>query len=636
MKPVFPPEGSNNPINRIKNETARRPIPPRGRGVPSPVIVNCSSQVYSGRESNDVSWANWSGRVSGKVGTWFEPDSLPDLVNVVKRASHEGRQLRVVGSGWSFENNAYSPEWMVSLRRLKRPLPTITSLALTSEWASRNSLFHIEAGATIAEVNQLLTTAGLALPTMGGANGQALAGAISTGTHGGDINLPPFPDLVMAMHVVTAEGRETWVERASQPITTDGPLMAALPCKKTVILRDDNVFNALLVGLGRFGIIYSYVLQVQPVFYLAEWTVKIPRAQLIKSLRLGVKSKTLVTPLLQTLPNPPAELGTLDAQNPRGLEVVFDTQNLDKCWVKRRWLTNNSEPLKNAYVEDKTCQEGARGVLDQAKHALSAGAMAAGAIVPIAGPIWGIIVATKIAWLEGQLKDNPDMSAGDMLALVMRVAWDIGAGGIIPGRTASEFDARYADTTSTGKRGISHEIISGFAQASLQNCYRADSIEPIFDAWDSPYIDYLESVLKTAPEFDQAGYISLRWSATSKATLSMHNFDSANAVALEITSLRGLPDNGSWMKLIEAWAIARGGRPHWGQINTLNYALVKALYGDKIDKWKKAFAPLGANSSIFSNAFTVQRELEPPPTLRVPNRPPATINISRLKAKGRS
>src|SRR5262249_49509427 len=143
--------------------------------------------------------------------------------------------------------------------------------------------------------------------------------------------------------------------------------------------------------------------------------------------------------------------------------------------------------------------------------------------------------------------DNPGMSPGDMVALTMRVAWDIGAGLVIPQQTKDAFAKRYQDTTTDGKRGPSHEIVSGFREASQQNCYRANSIEPIFDAHKEGYLDFLNWVVTEAPNYKQAGYISLRWSATSKATLSMHNYNSAHAVAIEVTSLKGLPDNDSWM-----------------------------------------------------------------------------------------
>jgi hypothetical protein len=49
---------------------------------------------------------------------------------------------------------------------------------------------------------------GLVLETMGGSSGQTLAGAISTGTHGGDIFMGPLADCVLAIHLVGAGGTQ--------------------------------------------------------------------------------------------------------------------------------------------------------------------------------------------------------------------------------------------------------------------------------------------------------------------------------------------------------------------------------------------------------------------------------------------
>jgi len=46
----------------------------------------------------------------------------------------------------------------------------------------------------------------------------------------------------------------------------------------------------------------------------------------------------------------------------------------------------------------------------------------------------------------------------------------------------------------------SNLIISGFREQSLQGCYRVDSIEPIFDAHSTGYIDFLDAILAAAPE----------------------------------------------------------------------------------------------------------------------------------------
>src|SRR5262249_32792456 len=45
-----------------------------------------------------------------------------------------------------------------------------------------------------------------AFQTLGGAGGQTVFGALTTGTHGGDIHLPPIADSVRAIHLVS-EGR---------------------------------------------------------------------------------------------------------------------------------------------------------------------------------------------------------------------------------------------------------------------------------------------------------------------------------------------------------------------------------------------------------------------------------------------
>jgi FAD binding domain len=589
--------------------------------------MSCPSSTYSGRDDTQQFWTNWSGQVSGVVERLFVPDSLPDLVNIVQRATQENHELRVFGSGWAFEDLAFTSQWLINLERLNKPLTQVIDNALNDGWrqrvasGSQDTLFHVEAGIKIAALNELLAASGLALPTLGGASGQGLAGAISTGTHGCDINQPPLPDLVMAMHLVSVDGQEYWIERESSPITEDFALSQVIDCAEARIVRDDEIFNALLVSVGRFGIIYSYVLKVTRTFRLAEWTVKLPKEKLIEKLREGVAAGNFLIPLLNILPEPPASLGAIDVANPRALEVVFETQNFNSCWVKRRWLTNQPENLNHEFVEDELCRLGARGVLDKAKPILLAGTIGGLLVVPLVGPFWAALVGTKIIWLEDRLRENPGMSAGEMLALILRVTWDIGAGALIPNVSADAFAQRYM-ASLRGKRGPSHEIISGFTQGSQQTCYRAASIEPIFDAHQEGYINFLDQVITSAPNSKQSGYISLRWSATSKATLSMHNYDSAHAVAIEVTSLQGLPDTDAWINQLMWFSFVYQGRPHWGQQNSFFEfkfprfpqtvkTTVPEIYGENLNRWRRALTNMVGAGTVFSCNFTRQRQLEP-------------------------
>ena len=315
------------------------------------------------------------------------------------------------------------------------------------------------------------------------------------------------------------------------------------------------------------------------------------------------------------LPAPPASLNALNIASPRGVEVAFDTNNLGMCFVKRRWLTNDPSDLAIPDSQNPLCVAGAAGVL-------AAGNAVLGLFLTI--PVYNVAVGAQMTALTASFQANPGQSAGEMLARVLAAFWSLGLGWAIPQISGIEFGLQYQDSMGNGKRGPSNLVISGYRDQSVQTCFRADSIEPIFDAHSTAYIDFLDAILAAAPNFKQAGYISLRWSATSRATLGMHNIPTPHAVAIEVTSLRGLPDNATWMTIVETDAVARRGRPHWGQINNLNAASTLTLFGGNVAAWRAALGSVVGTATTFSNAFTKQRALEPPAG--------ATATLSGLRA----
>jgi hypothetical protein len=251
---------------------------------------------------------------------------------------------------------------------------------------------------------------------------------------------------------------------------------------------------------------------------------------------------------------------------------------------------------------------GANGVLAAAQAALT---LLAGTPPWALIPLFPAVVAGEQAQLAASLATNPNMPAGDMLRRALVAFGDLQAGAFIPTLSAQQFASAYADSRGEGKRGRSDQIISGFKEQSLQTCYRADSIEPAFDAHTAGYVDFLDAVIAGVANLKQAGYISLRWSATSMATVSMHNFPSQNAVSIEVTSLKGLPDNQSWMTTVESLALIHAGRPHWGQENHLNAQQVSQMFGSNLTVWRTALTALVGGSTTFSTTHTTQRGLEP-------------------------
>ena len=110
------------------------------------------------------------------------------------------------------------------------------------------------------------------MPTLGGNLGQSIAGAISTGTHGSDIDLPPLAEMVRAIHLVSPGGCEYWLEHPDRPIASRSSLQLNYADwhESMTWRRNADAFNAALVGAGRCGLIYSYVLEVEPAYQLRK------------------------------------------------------------------------------------------------------------------------------------------------------------------------------------------------------------------------------------------------------------------------------------------------------------------------------------------------------------------------------
>jgi hypothetical protein len=217
-------------------------------------------------------WTNYVRTQAITPEFYCGPKSIDDLVAIVREAEAHGKKVHALGSTYSFSDCAMTTDYMVDTRALWRPIQTVQQ-ALAG--ATPPTVYHVEAGITIRDLYQNLDSLGLALETMGGSSGQSIAGAISTGTHGGDYLMPPLADTVLAIHLVGAGGTQYWIEPSTGPLT-DATLLHQKVVPKIAldnIIYDDATFNACLVSLGCMGIIYAVVLRVRSKYDLVETTV---------------------------------------------------------------------------------------------------------------------------------------------------------------------------------------------------------------------------------------------------------------------------------------------------------------------------------------------------------------------------
>ena len=213
-----------------------------------------------------ATWENHLRNQSIEAARIYDPQSIDDVVEIVRAAEADGVTARAVGSGHSWSDVALTDGYLMRTGGLARvPAPEPDFLAPAGE--GRTSSARRPASAC-AQLNAWLDRNGLALQQMGGYDEQTLAGVISTSTHGSGIAFGPLNDSVHSLDVVASRGRVMRVERAGGP--TDRAAYEAHHGDRRTLVQDDDVFDAVAVGMGCMGIVCTALVEVAPRFYLRE------------------------------------------------------------------------------------------------------------------------------------------------------------------------------------------------------------------------------------------------------------------------------------------------------------------------------------------------------------------------------
>jgi hypothetical protein len=227
-------------------------------------------QAKAGRAHPCGHRETWSNYVRTQVSQPVRiecPDSAQELRAVIRAAVDDGLPIRAVGSHHAWSDAAITDGVVIETTRLVEPVRRIDPATLRDP-AQAGTLVMVSGGMTISALNKALDGMGLALANMGGYDGQTLAGAISTSTHGSGLTLGAFPSFVEALVIAKSDGTIVQVERQEGP--TD-PLQFRPRGKAHVVLDQNNdTFNATVVGVGCLGVILDVMLRVQQSYRLEE------------------------------------------------------------------------------------------------------------------------------------------------------------------------------------------------------------------------------------------------------------------------------------------------------------------------------------------------------------------------------
>ncbi len=182
-------------------------------------------------------WRNWAGNVRCTPAAIVRPRSEDEVAVAVRRAAAAGQKVRVAGSGHSYTEIVSTNGMLLSLEHMR---------GIRSLHAERSEA-TVWAGTRLRSLGDPLWERGFAMENLGDADVQALAGAISTATHGSGIALRSLSSQVVGLTLVTATGEVVECSEEHEP----------------------ELFTAARVGLGCLGVITRVRLRLQPRYMLA-------------------------------------------------------------------------------------------------------------------------------------------------------------------------------------------------------------------------------------------------------------------------------------------------------------------------------------------------------------------------------
>lgn len=197
---------------------------------------------------------------------------------LIEHAIQEGYTLRAIGANWSLSPVAMCDGGMIQTKGLDLIFnihDIHVSLSYLAEGKSSAALKFVECGVQIARLNKELEIDAQpprCIKASGGSNGQTIAGATATGTHGAALFTGAVHDAIVGLHLVTGPDTHVWLERESYPVASD----AFISWLGATSIRSDELFNAAVVSFGSFGIIHGVMIETDPLFLLKEYRITPP------------------------------------------------------------------------------------------------------------------------------------------------------------------------------------------------------------------------------------------------------------------------------------------------------------------------------------------------------------------------
>lgn len=638
----------------------------------------CPTPIDSTPLTAPKTFTDWARSLTFTAAKAYRPNTRGEIVEIIRQAEETGQRVKWTGSVWSFMGVYVANDVVIESDAITGVIDrtlVLDQLTLADE-SLRETLVHVKGGTKVFNVNRLLhglpaaangggadetnldcDSTARALPTLGGSGGQSIAGVMATGSHGGDVHLPPIADCVRAIHLIGPGGQEFWIERSSglttgteadtqarlQAIVDGDSTAAAEMCNGILVRKDDDLFRAALVSVGRMGFVYALVVKTDPAFKLQETRT----ADTWETYRTNLGAESFPTfaaekYFLNVLINPFGNGGLHACKVTERSKKLCSTTNEGMAGgvgggilalFCQRQDVRVFLPILLAVLAGLIAAVAGLVALSAVELA-AAGALAA---IPFIG--WALAAAMYAAWavtiaaiaalsativaltgLIAYLTFAGSLTGGDLVAAIANFAYAFGLKNLMKTVLTLLFDSAYPLDSKTG---VSWKIMDTYGYAGEDFCQKVDSMEIAFDVAAATsgggYLAFIDEVLAIFDDlFNRnvavAWLLALRYTSNTAALIGMSKF--AMTCHIEIPILKNFAGNTEFIARVQAAAITHNGVPHWGQwMGGYTGADIRRLHGDDLTTWRRSLTNVirdGVGGKFtFSNDFTLTYNLEP-------------------------
>ena len=238
-------------------------------------------------------------------------EATKELQGIIRACLEDNKSSRAHGSLWSLSTVAVTNGRLIDNTALRLAFEVPPAIADPAYSGDAAKLRFVECGNSVAALNDYLFANRLSIKGCGSNNGQTIAGALSTGTHGSAYRFGAMQEMVVGLHLVTGPDKHVYLERKSAPVMQP----AFAQSIGAEFIQDDTLFNAALVSLGSFGIIHGIMIETRDLFALNAVRFRHPYDDRLKA-AIAACDPTMIAL--------PAEAEAIPRDNPYHFEIFFN------------------------------------------------------------------------------------------------------------------------------------------------------------------------------------------------------------------------------------------------------------------------------------------------------------------------